>query len=111
METVGGGEAWEPWFPWLKWCNEGEGQAELNTAGDGVVVPPYGLFGGTPGMPHRYALISDGVQRALGSKEPGILVGPGDKIVCLSAGGGGYGRPVERSKTQSDWDLKNGYST
>ncbi len=90
---------------------EGEGQAEMNTAGDGVIIPPYGLFDGMPGMSHRYALISDGVERVLGSKEPGVIVRPGDRIVCLSAGGGGYGRSAERSKTERDWDLKNGYCT
>ena len=30
---------------------EGEGPALLNTAGDGVVVPPFGLFGAADGLP------------------------------------------------------------
>ena len=30
---------------------EGEGEALLNTAGDGAVVPPFGVLGGKPGLP------------------------------------------------------------
>ncbi len=88
---------------------EGEGTARLNTAGDGVVVPPFGLFGGEPGEPHRYSLISDGVERVLGSKETEVLVRPGDVVFVLSAGGGAYGDPADRDPTARAWDLKNGY--
>ena len=88
---------------------EGADTARLNTAGDGVVVPPFGLFGGEPGMPHVYSLISNGVERVLGSKEAGVLVKPGDRILCLSAGGGGYGDPGERSEQAREWDRRNGY--
>ena len=68
---------------------EGLDAARLNTAGDGVVVPPFGLFGGGPGLPHTYSLVSGGVERILRSKETGVIVKPGDLIVCLSSGGGG----------------------
>jgi N-methylhydantoinase B len=47
----------------------------------------------------------------LGSKEVGVVVNPGDHIVCLSSGGGGYGQPENRDKDASIWDLKNGYAT
>ena len=72
---------------------EGEGPALLNTAGDGVVVPPFGLFGATDGLPHHYKIVSGGAERVLGSKEVGVVVNPGDHIVCFSSGGGGYGQP------------------
>ncbi len=90
---------------------EGEGPALLNTAGDGIVVPPFGLFGATDGLPHHYKIVSDGTERVLGSKEVGVVVRPGDHIVCLSSGGGGYGQPEVRDKDASMWDLKNGYVT
>ena len=90
---------------------EGEGAALLNTAGDGIVVSPFGLFGGDDGLPHRYKIVSDGAERALGSKEVGVVVNPGDHIICLSSGGGGYGPPQERDKAAAAWDLKNGYVT
>ena len=90
---------------------EGEGPALLNTAGDGVVVPPFGLFGAADGLPHHYTIVSGEAERVLGSKEVGVVVNPGDHIVCLSSGGGGYGQPVDRDKDASIWDLKNGYVT
>ena len=90
---------------------EGEGPALLNTAGDGIVVPPFGLFGADDGLPHDYKIVANGTERVLGSKEVGVVVKPGDHIVCLSSGGGGYGQPEDRDKGASGWDLKNGYVT
>ena len=90
---------------------EGEGPALLNTAGDGIVVAPFGLFGADDGLPHDYKIVSNGAERLLGSKEVGVVVNPGDHIVCLSSGGGGYGQPRDRDKDASTWDLKNGYVT
>jgi N-methylhydantoinase B len=88
---------------------EGAEGARLNTAGDGTVNPPYGLFGGKPGKPHLYKLISDQRERVLHSKETGVQVKPGDRIVCLSAGGGGYGAPAKRPQAKREWDRKNDY--
>ncbi len=90
---------------------EGEGPALLNTAGDGIIVPPFGLFGGNDGLPHDYKIVSSATDRVLGSKEVGVVVHPGDHIVCLSSGGGGYGDPKDRDNRASQWDLKNGYIT
>ena len=90
---------------------EGEGPALLNTAGDGVVVPPFGLFGAADGLPHHYKIVSNGTERVLGSKEVGVVVNPGDHIVCLSSGGGGFGQPENRDGDAMKWDLKNGYVT
>ena len=88
---------------------EGSEPALLNTAGDGIVVPPFGLFGGTPGLPHDYKIISNGTERALLSKEVGVTINPGDHIYCLSSGGGGFGEPGERKEEEREWDLRNGY--
>jgi 5-oxoprolinase (ATP-hydrolysing) len=88
---------------------EGEGPALLNTAGDGIVVPPFGLFDGQNGLPHDYKIISNGVDRPLGSKETEVVVNPGDHVYCLSSGGGGYGNPSDRSKEADAWDKLNGY--
>ena len=90
---------------------EGQGPALLNTAGDGIVVPPFGLFGGADGRPHHYTIVSNGTERVLGSKEVGVLVNPGDHIICLSSGGGGFGEPGHRERDAAAWDLKNGYVT
>ena len=87
----------------------GDGPARLNTAGDGVIVPPFGLFGGDPGLPHIYKLVANGAERVLKSKETKVVVNPGDRIVCLSSGGGGYGDPKARTESERAWDRKNGY--
>ena len=90
---------------------EGEGPALLNTAGDGVVVPPFGLFDADDGLPNHYKIVSNGTERVLGSKEVGGGVNPGDHIICLSSGGGGYGQPEHRDEGAARWDRKNGYVT
>ena len=88
---------------------EGEGDALLNTAGDGAVVPPFGVLGGEPGLPHIYSIVSDGVETVLPTKQTGVVVKPGDRIVALSSGGGGYGDPSLRSRESKAWDHRNGY--
>jgi N-methylhydantoinase B len=88
---------------------EGEGPALLNTAGDGIVVPPFGLFDGEDGLPHDYKILSNGSERVLGSKETEVVVNPGDHVYCLSSGGGGYGNPSKRSQAAEEWDRRNGY--
>ncbi len=88
---------------------EGAEPALLNTAGDGIVVPPFGLFGGDAGLAHHYKIVSNGTERILASKEVGIVVNPGDHIICLSSGGGGYGEPQTRDESARAWDIRNGY--
>ncbi len=88
---------------------EGEGDALLNTAGDGAIVPPFGVLGGEPGLPHRYSIVSDGEETVLRTKQTGVVVKPGDRIVALSSGGGGYGDPAHRNSEEDAWDRRNGY--
>ena len=88
---------------------EGEGEALLNTAGDGAIVPPFGVLGGEPGLPHRYSIVSGGVETVLRTKQTSVVVKPGDRIVALSSGGGGYGKPELRSSEEDTWDRRNGY--
>ncbi len=88
---------------------EGDADARLNTAGDGTINPPPGLFGGDPGLPHIYSIVSNGTERILQSKEEGLTIHPGDVIRVLSSGGGGYGNPQERDPEARKQDLLNGY--
>ena len=87
---------------------EGDEPAKLNMAGDGVINPPFGLFGGAPGKPHRYKVVSNGRERMLKSKETEVPILPGDHIVALSAGGGGYGPPRSRDPSSRDRDRESG---
>ncbi len=88
---------------------EGEGDALLNTAGDGIVNPPPGILGGSPGLPHRYAVVSGGEETELRSKQTGVRIRPGDSITVLSAGGGGAGDPALREPERLERDLREGY--
>jgi len=76
---------------------EGRGVATIATSGDGLRVPPYGLAGGADGAGHAYRIErADGTTCVLGPRDSGVELYPGDRIVCLSAGGGGYGVPSGR---------------
>ena len=88
---------------------EGQGPALLNTAGDGAIVPPFGLLGGEPGLPHRYSVVSNGAETVLRTKQTNVVVSPGDRILALSSGGGGYGDPALRSAESRARDRLDGY--
>jgi len=80
-----------------------------NTAGDGVRHPSYGILGGKDGRPHRYRLISKGLERFLKTKEVGVPIRPGDWFLIESAGGGGYGPPSKRDPAARAADVLNGF--
>jgi N-methylhydantoinase B len=86
--------------------------AKANTAGDGIRHAPYGILAGRDGLPHRYRLRSRGrPDRALKTKEVGVVVRPGDVFLVESAGGGGYGDPRERDAAARAADLENAFVT
>ncbi|MDP3960151.1 MAG: hydantoinase B/oxoprolinase family protein [Pseudorhodobacter sp.] len=59
------------------------------------VIPPYGLFGGAPGAPFLVEIKqADGQEYELSGKA-NIRLGPGDRVVVQSCGGGGYGPPAD----------------
>jgi N-methylhydantoinase B len=83
-----------------------------NTAGDGVRHAACGMLGGEDGQPHRYVLRSAGQpDRALRTKEVGIVIRPGDVLDVRSGGGGGYGPPRERSTDARSRDVRLGFVT
>lgn len=88
---------------------EGVQDAVLNAAGEGVVVPPYGVDGGDEGMAHDYRIIRNGMALRLGTRESGVRIAPGDLLFCKSAGGGGYGDPRLRERELVRRDLEYGY--
>jgi N-methylhydantoinase B len=91
---------------------EGEGPARANTAGDGARHGSAGMLGGRDSLPHHYELHgADGAVRVLRTKETGVPIAPGDALVVLSAGGGGWGDPAERDPAAQAADLAEGYVT
>jgi len=70
---------------------------ECHATGDGAANPPFGLFGGTPGIGggnYRENLSSG--HRDYCSAKGYMKIEPGQMWVGVSSGGGGYGDPLER---------------
>ena len=68
--------------------------AELSVLTQHRIVAPYGLRGGRPGERGRqHVLRADGTTIELGPID-GCAVGPGDRFVIETPGGGGHGAPV-----------------
>jgi N-methylhydantoinase B len=81
-----------------------------NTAGDGVKYGACGLLGGADGKPHQYWLQSAGrPDRALKTKETGIVLRPGDVVHAHSGGGGGWGEPGLRTAEERARDVELGF--
>ncbi len=76
---------------------ETAGPARANTAGDGIRHGARGILGGEDGAPHDYRLAAPGAPpRAITTKETGIVIPPGSRLLIESSGGGGWGNPAER---------------
>ncbi|GAA4322683.1 hydantoinase B/oxoprolinase family protein [Pigmentiphaga soli] len=90
---------------------EGSTPASITPTGDGADIAPYGLAGGADGAPHLFFIERGGVRSKLGAKDAGLVLMPGDRVVCLSAGGGGYGPPARRPEEARRRDIAYGYVT
>jgi N-methylhydantoinase B len=83
-----------------------------NTAGDGVRYGACGILGGEDGAPHRYVLHSGNDEpRAIRTKETGLVIRPGDRLVLESGGGGGWGDPATRDAVAAARDAETGFVT
>ena len=86
-----------------------DGIAKGNTAGDGVRHGSRGVLGGEDSKPHHYVLKSEGrPDRELRTKEVGVEIRPGDRLVIASAGGGGWGDAALRDPAADAEDARNG---
>ena len=84
--------------------------ASICLCADRHKTPPPGVFGGHAGSTARYVL-DPGTphERVLPSKTPYVPLAPGTLVWLQSAGGGGYGDPLERDRTLIERDLRDGY--
>ncbi|TDG33846.1 hydantoinase B/oxoprolinase family protein [Paracraurococcus ruber] len=90
---------------------ESDGPCRANTAGDGARHGAAGMLGGRDGAPHHYRLRhADGTERVLKTKEVGIPVQPGDRLVVEAGGGGGWGPPEKRTPEARARDAAEGYA-
>jgi N-methylhydantoinase B/oxoprolinase/acetone carboxylase alpha subunit len=68
-----------------------------------------GVFGGGSGRPARHALLrADGTFENLPSKATNLTIGAGDTMVLETAGGGGYGSPLDREPERVFADVLDG---
>jgi N-methylhydantoinase B len=87
------------------------GTATYSLLADGAVVPPFGILGGESGATvgsFRHEAAGDYPFPTPG-KVGGHKIGVGEAIVLQSAGGGGYGDPLDRSVEAVLADLADGY--
>jgi N-methylhydantoinase B/oxoprolinase/acetone carboxylase alpha subunit len=80
-------------------------------------VAPWGLGGGHTGMPNRFTVTRNGVERSLSalfgvlspSKFTNVPLKRGDVFSTWQGGGGGYGDPLDRDDERVRVDVLDGY--
>jgi N-methylhydantoinase B len=71
--------------------------ATLGGRGDRMKIKPWGLGGGMNASGSKYyKVLRDGTIETLPSKFQGVLLEPKERIVIETAGGGGWGDPMQR---------------
>jgi N-methylhydantoinase B len=71
--------------------------------------PPWGLHGGREGAFNLATITRRDGQETTINKETEIELQAGDRVTFLTAGGGGYGHPSERSRQDIERDLAEGF--
>src|SRR5215813_9962638 len=86
-------------------------EARYSLLSDGAVVPAFGVLGGRSGVPVGAWIARNGKAEpfATPGKVAGHVVNAGDVVMVRSAGGGGYGDPLERDGERVAADLAEGY--
>jgi 5-oxoprolinase (ATP-hydrolysing) len=71
---------------------------------------PWGIGGGLAAEGSQKVLLrKDGSRHALAAKFDGLKVEPGDRMLYLTAGGGGWGDPLERNPESVRLDVLRGF--
>jgi N-methylhydantoinase B len=86
--------------------------ARLSVLSDKNVIPPYGVRGGYGGAPNRFTVIRGGEiiePSPMPGKVTGFRMRQDDILVMRTAGGGGYGDPLEREAERVARDVRLGY--
>ena len=86
-------------------------QARYSLLSDGAVVPAFGVLGGLSGVPVGAWIDRDGAIEDFDT--PGKVAGhpleEGSIVMVRSAGGGGYGDPLDRDAERVATDVREGY--
>ena len=86
--------------------------ARYSLLSDGAIVPAFGVLGGQSGKPlasWTETATEPRADFATPGKVGGHLVERGDRVVLRSAGGGGYGDPLDRPADKVRDDYRLGY--
>ena len=80
---------------------------EISIHDDRHQSQPWGILGGRPGaVSEKWLVHADGRRTPLESKVDNVKVVPGDRIVFRTAGGGGWGDPLERDPASVNADVR-----
>lgn len=82
-------------------------RTNLQTINERFEYGPHGLEGGTDGATGKAVLESTDQQQSLSPKDE-CVVEAGDTLSIYTSGGGGYGKPTDRSRERVLQDLENG---
>jgi N-methylhydantoinase B len=85
--------------------------ARYSLLADGAVLPAFGVLGGRSGFPVGCWINRDGALADFDTpgKVAGYQVEQDDVVLIRSAGGGGYGDPLERDAQRVGADVREGY--
>lgn len=89
----------------------------ITAIADRHILPPTGLFGGSPGMRNRFSIVRNDQDRTIKewfntpspSKFSNLPTRAGDVLALTQGGGGGYGDPLLRDPMLVAADVLNGY--
>jgi N-methylhydantoinase B len=86
-------------------------RATFSLVSDRAIVPPYGVCGGLSGAPNTYSFKREGAVLPLATpgKASGVLLRKNDVVVARTAGGGGYGDPLQRDPEWVGNDVALGF--
>jgi N-methylhydantoinase B len=74
---------------------------EVSIHDDRHITQPWGIRGGRPGAcSEKWLVRKDGVRQPLAAKVDNVRVRVGDRVIFRTAGGGGWGDPLERNPTR-----------
>jgi N-methylhydantoinase B len=82
----------------------------FNCYSDRHRISPWGLFGGESGLPSRF-LVERNDQIITVPSKANFPLQTGDRLIIETAGGGGYGDPLQRERSAVLRDVENGTIT
>jgi N-methylhydantoinase B len=81
-------------------------EGDISIHDDRHLSQPWGILGGRPGAcSEKWLVRKDGSRQPLPSKIDNVRVFAGDRVIFRTAGGGGWGDPLERDPTRTRNDV------